>query len=63
MENFLKRKFGSGKTVDEAVGDELSIATGGPEGARAARDDIVEAQELDIPMVPMGGKSRFTNFS
>jgi hypothetical protein len=51
---FLKRKFGSGKTVDEVVGDELSIATGGPSGARAARDEVVEAQELDIPMVPMG---------
>jgi len=51
---YLKRKFGSGNTIDEAVGDTLSVSTGGSQGARTAMDDVVNAQELDIPMVPMG---------
>lgn len=51
---WLKRKFGSGKTVDEAAGDALSGPAGGSQGARTAMDDVVNAQELDIPMVPMG---------
>ena len=51
---FLKRKFGSGRTTDEAVGDVLLSTTGGSQAARNTMDDVIAAQELDIPMVPMG---------
>ena len=51
---FLKRKFGSGRTRDQAVGDVLLSTTGGSQAARNTMDDVIAAQELDIPMVPMG---------
>ncbi len=51
---FLRRKFGSGRTTDQAVGDVLRSTTGGSQAARNMMDDVIAAQELNIPMVPMG---------